>query len=167
MQYSALRFTTCCWGDLLKLSICEAEKMEGWGEKKEKQECLIYSVPHFSRQAKILLLKSKCRTWVLSKQTQHQSLCSAGELHFTNVKRNKKQRELRVFSAFFFLPSHCSFSEWNQNCLPLKQDYCLMAAGSSQSALPQHTNNCVYKEMNTVVDISGGTKKQIKSYLVV
>lgn len=37
VQYSALRVTTCCWGDLLKLSVCVAEKMEGC--KKKERNC--------------------------------------------------------------------------------------------------------------------------------
>lgn len=114
VQYSAPRFPTCCWGDLLKLSICEAEKMEGW--KRENRNAWVYSVAHYSCRAKILLFKSKCRTWVLSKQMQHRSLCSAGELHFTNVKTDGIKS---VFCCLSLL-----FSEWavdNQSCLPPKR----------------------------------------------
>lgn len=74
--------------------------MEGWERK--NQECLVFPVAHYSCRAKILLFKSKCRTRVSSKQMQHQSLRSAGELHFTNVKTDG------IKSVVFFC---CSVTE--------------------------------------------------------
>lgn len=100
--------------------------MEGWERK--NQECLVLPVAHYSCQAKILLFKSKCRTRVSSKQMQHRSLRSAGELHFTNVKTDG-------IKSVFLLLSDCT-TVGNQNCLPFKRIIVSRLPGFLESAQP-------------------------------